>query len=148
MEQEKLDLVLEAARVAPSAVNFQPWHVHVIRDAEDPPRIREVYHREWFRTSPCVLVLCADHSESWKRTSDGKDHADVDVSIAADHMTLQATALGLATCWVCNFDAAGCRDLCGCPITWSPWSFFPWAIPSTHPKRVGTKPSASRFLPS
>ena len=103
VEQEKLDLVLEAGRVAPSAVNLQPWHFFIIREKENLSLIFEVYHREWFRTAPCVIVLVGDHQQSWKR-KDGKDHCDTDVAIACDHMTLQATELGLATCWICNFD--------------------------------------------
>ena len=102
-EPEKLNLVLEAGRIAPSAVNFQPWHFFVISDKQWLKRIHEVYHREWFRTAPCVIILAGDHSQSWKR-SDGKDHCDIDVAIACDHMTLQAAELGLATCWICNFD--------------------------------------------
>ena len=56
------------------------------------------------RTAPCVIVICGDHGASWKRKADGKDLCDVDVAITTDHMTLQATELGLATCWICNFD--------------------------------------------
>ncbi len=111
VEPEKLDMVLEAGRIAPSAVNRQPWHFYAITEAAELNRVYELYHREWFRTAPCVLVLCADHEQSWKRKADGKDHADVDLSIAADHMTLQATDLGLATCWICNFDTDKTRTL-------------------------------------
>ena len=50
-----------------------------------------------------MIVLIADHSQSWYR-ADGKDHADIDLAIAADHMTLAAADRGLGTCWVCNFD--------------------------------------------
>lgn len=104
VEQEKLELILEAGRVAPSAVNFQPWHFFVIREEDELAKLHKVYHREWFRTAPCVVVICGNHGESWKR-KDGKDHCDIDVAITTDHMTLQATELGLATCWICNFDA-------------------------------------------
>lgn len=104
VEQDKLDLVLEAGRIAPSAANRQPWHFVVIRERENLRKIHEVYHREWFRTAPCVIVICGDHDQSWIRKQDGKDHCDIDIAIAVDHMTLQATELGLATCWICHFD--------------------------------------------
>ena len=104
VEQDKLELILEAGRIAPSAVNLQPWHFIVIRDKENLSKIHCVYHREWFQTAPCVIVICGDHNKSWKRKQDGKDHCDIDIAIAVDHMTLQATELGLATCWICNFD--------------------------------------------
>ena len=115
VEQEKLELILEAGRVAPSAVNFQPWHFYVIREPDELKQFHAAYHREWFRTAPCVIVICADHSRSWKRKEDGKDHADVDAAITTDHMTLQATELGLATCWICNFDPRATRDLLSLP---------------------------------
>ncbi|MCJ7696027.1 MAG: nitroreductase family protein, partial [Anaerolineaceae bacterium] len=87
VENEKLELVLEAGRVAPSAVNFQPWHFYVIQGTDHLSKIHQVYHREWFRTAPCVIVICGDHSAAWKR-SDGKDHCDIDAAITTDHMTL------------------------------------------------------------
>ena len=114
VEAEKLEMVLEAGRVAPSAVNNQPWHFYVITERADLERTHEVYHREWFRTAPCVIILCGNHNQAWKR-KDGKDHTDVDVAIATDHMTLQATELGLATCWICNFDPEKTRELLQLP---------------------------------
>ncbi len=114
VEQEKLEQLLEAGRIAPSAVNLQPWHFYVFRDPGALERVHQVYHREWFRSAPCVIVLCSDHERSWKR-KDGKDHADIDIAIAADHMTLQATDLGLATCWICNFDPEAARKLLRLP---------------------------------
>ena len=98
-----LNTVFEAFRVAPSAVNYQPWHIMVYKDNSNKEKIISAYPREWIKTAPVLLVVCADHSRSWKR-KDGKDHADIDISIAVDHLTLQAAELGLATCWVCNFD--------------------------------------------
>jgi len=144
LEQEKLDLVLEVGRIAPSAVNFQPWHFYVIRGEEQLKRFHVAYHREWFQTAPCVIVICSDHSRSWKRKADGKDFADVDVAICTDHMTLQATELGLATCWVCNFDAAVCRDLLELPPEMEPMVILPLGYPldKTDPERHGEKRKA------
>jgi nitroreductase len=129
VEEEKLRLVLEAGRVAPSAVNCQPWHFFVIRGERELGRFHEVYHREWLRTSPCVIVICGDHSTSWKRKSDGKDLCDVDVAITTDHMTLQATELGLATCWICNFDPEKARVLLGLPEKMEPLVILPLGYP-------------------
>ena len=129
VEQEKLDLILEAGRVAPSAVNFQPWHFYVIQKKKDLKKFSRAYHREWFRTAPCVIVICADHSRSWKRKSDGKDHADVDAAITTDHMTLQATELGLATCWICNFYVEKTRELLQLPAHMEPVAILPLGYP-------------------
>ncbi len=105
VEKEKLLKVLEAGRLAPSAVNYQPRRFVVITDPELKEAISEAYPRDWFKQAPVIIAVVGDHSASWKR-KDGKDHCDIDVAIAVDHMTLAATALGLGTCWVCAFDAA------------------------------------------
>ena len=70
----------------------------------------EDYHRDGFKTAPCYIIMCADHSVSWKRRIDNKDFADVDVSIATEHICLAATEQGLGTCWVCNFDPAVLKE--------------------------------------
>lgn len=129
VEQEKLALVLEAGRIAPSAVNFQPWHFYVISEAGDLSKLHRVYHREWFQTAPCVIVVCSDHSQTWKRKVDGKDAGDVDAAICTDHMTLQATELGLATCWVCNFDPAVTGELLELPPEMEPVVILPLGYP-------------------
>lgn len=103
VEDDKLNYVLEAGRIAPSANNTQPWIFIVVKN-ENRDALRECYHREWFNSAPVYIVICGNHRQAWKRSSDGKDHTDIDVAIATDHMTLAATQKGLATCWVCNFD--------------------------------------------
>lgn len=140
VEKEKLDLILEAGRIAPSAVNFQPWHFIIITGKEKLAEIQTVYHREWFRTAPCVLVICGDHSTSWKR-KDGKDHCDIDVAITVDHMTLQATELGLGTCWICNFEAELCRKILNLPSNMEPVVILPVGYPldTSDPERHETK---------
>jgi len=100
---EDLDYILEAGRIAPSAANFQPWAFIVVRETGNLKQVHKLYHREWFRQAPVVIIVLANHKQSWHRT-DGKDHADIDAAIAADHMTLAATDRGLGTCWICNFD--------------------------------------------
>ena len=129
VEPEKLELILEAGRVAPSAVNFQPWHFYVIGEADELKKLHAVYHREWFRSAPCVIVICGDHSSSWKRKSDNKDHTDIDAAITTDHMTLQATELDLATCWICNFDPEKTRELLGLSEHLEPLVLLPVGYP-------------------
>jgi len=141
VEEEKLALVLEAGRVAPSAVNFQPWHFYVIRGEAQLKHFHPAYHREWFQSAPCVIVVCTDHSQTWKRKADGKDSGDVDAAICTDHMTLQATELGLATCWICNFDPKLTRDLLELPAGMEPVVILPLGYPldKTDPDRHGEK---------
>lgn len=108
VEQEKLMAILEAGRIAPTACNYQPQRVLVIREQEGLQKLSEVAN---FFHAPLAIVVCVNHSETWKRAFDDKDVADIDATIVTDHMILQATALGLQSVWICKFDAAKMREL-------------------------------------
>jgi len=118
--------------MAPSAVNYQPWYFIVIVEKEDLTVFHEVYHRAWFKEAPVCIVACADHTQSWKRKSDGKDFADVDVAIAIDHLILKATELGLGTCWVCNFDVDLVRQKLELPDHIEPIAIVPIGYTTSH----------------
>lgn len=104
VEQHKIDYILECARMAPSAVNSQPWRLAVVRDAETLAALQACYARDWFSTAPMCIVVSVDRSRSWKRPSDGHDHGDIDAAIIAEHICLAAAEVGLGSCWICNFD--------------------------------------------
>ncbi len=110
VEQEKLDYVMECVRLAPSAVNKQPWVFRIVENEDDKSKLHTCYSREWFQTAPMYIICSLLHDEEWVR-SDGKHHGDIDIAIAVEHLCLAATEQGLATCWVCNFDAAKCKQL-------------------------------------
>jgi len=130
VEQAKLDYIMECVRLAPSAVNYQPWSFIIFDKKEDLEKIVETYPRDWFRTAPVCIVACGNHTESWKRPHDGKDHYDIDVSIAVTHLTLAATEQGLGTCWVCNFDAKMCSEILNLPADIEPIALIPIGYPS------------------
>lgn len=112
VEQEKLDVILEAGRIAPTAANRQPQRILVIRSEAGLEKLKtsaRVYG------APLALVVCADHAHSWKRSFDGKDAADIDATIATTHMMLVAADLGLDSIWVCHFDPDGVRTGFGLP---------------------------------
>lgn len=117
VEPEKLDYIFECVRMAPSAVNYQPWRFAVVTDPERLAALKTAYPREWIQTAPCIIVACANHEESWHRKPDGKDHADIDLGIAVEHLCLAAAEQGLGTCWVCNFDVPRCREVMQLPET-------------------------------
>ena len=112
VENEKLDYMMECVRLAPSAVNKQPWMFRIISSEEDRKMICQCYNREWFATAPVVIIASILHNEEWVR-SDGKHHGDIDIAIAVEHLCLAATEQGLGTCWVCNFDAGLCKKSFG-----------------------------------
>lgn len=129
VEEEKLLEVLEAARVSPSAANLQPWQIVVARDPRLKAKLAEAYPRDWFANAPVILVICVDHNQSWKRT-DGRDYADVDAAIAADHITLAAADLGLGTCWLGAFDLEVCRKALNLPKYMEPVIMMPLGYPA------------------
>lgn len=104
VSQEDLEYVMECVRMAPSAVNKQPWLWIVVRSDEGKSKLQECYDREWFKTAPMYIIGMKNVEENWVRKYDGKPHGDVDVAIAAEHLCLAATERGLGTCWVCNYD--------------------------------------------
>lgn len=100
----QVNQILEAARLAPSACNRQPWHFYVIEGQEGRQLIQQAYDRAWLQDAPAYIVVCARRDEAWHRGADGRDHSDIDAAIATEHICLAAASLGLGTCWVCNFD--------------------------------------------
>lgn len=113
VEQEKLVSLMETARLAPSACNRQPWRFVVLTGGEKLDALRGCYRKEGFKIAPVCIACIGLHGESWKRPTDGKDHADIDVAIAVEHLCLAAETLGLATCWVCSFDVDTASDILG-----------------------------------
>ena len=101
VEREKLLKILEAGRVAPTANNSQPQRLLVLEKEESLEKLKKT--SKTF-DAPLAIIVCADHEETWKRSYDGKDSADIDASIITDHMMLQAEELGLGSVWVCSFD--------------------------------------------
>lgn len=131
VEKEKIMAILEAARLAPSAVNYQPVHFIVITDPTIKDRVVDAYPRDWFRNAPVLIVACGDHSQSWKR-KDGKDHCDIDVAIAVDHLILAAADVGLGTCWVCAFDAEKVHEVLELPDNLEVTALIPVGYPDDN----------------
>ena len=101
VEDEKLQQVLEAARLAPTAANRQPFKLIVIRTAGRKEEIKRLYRRDWFAQAPLLICACAlPREQGWSHSQSGQNYNDVDVAIVMDHLILAATELGLGTCWV------------------------------------------------
>jgi nitroreductase len=129
VEKEKLQKVLEAARLAPTAANKQPFELIVIETKGREVELRRIYGREWFVQAPLVICACARTPEAWTRR-DGKNYADVDTTIAMDHLILAAADLGLGTCWIAAFDPAAARDVLKLPAHVEPVAFTPLGYPA------------------
>lgn len=100
VEPEKLEKILEAAHVAPTAANRQPARLIVVQSAEGLEKIGKSAN---IYGAPLAILVCADHDRAWRRPFDQKLTSDIDAAILTDHMMLQATELGLGSVWVCHF---------------------------------------------
>ena len=140
VEEEKLAAVLEAARMAPTACNRQAFRLYVLTTAGRREEVRTLYGRDWLADAPLVIGIAGDSGRNWVR-GDGRNYVDVDCAIVMDHLILQATDLGLGTCWIGAFDAAAARRLLDLPPGWEPIAFTPLG----HPAEAG-RPKARQPL--
>jgi nitroreductase len=133
VEEEKLGAVLEAARLAPTAANQQPFRFIVIHTVGKGEELGRIYDKTFFLEAPLLICACTVPSEAWIR-SDGKNYSDVDVAIATDHLTLAAASLGLGTHWVAAFNSGAAREVLGIPEGVEPIAFTPLGYPADRPR--------------
>jgi len=113
IEPEKLDEVFEAARLAPSARNLQDWRFVVVKNKQTKAKLVEAANNQRFLEGAAVIVVGCSNSDHVMRC--GQAIAPIDVAIALEHIALQATELGLATCWVGSFFPEKVRPILGIP---------------------------------
>lgn len=114
IEEEKLNAVLEAARLAPSASNRQEWRFVIVREKEVRSQIAMAAGQQMFiAQAPVIIVACAE-TDGHIMTC-GEPCYPIDVAIALDHLTLRAVELGLGTCWIGKFNADEVKKILGIP---------------------------------
>jgi len=133
IEEKKLQQVLQAARLAPTATNRQAFQFIVIHTEGRDEELKRIYRSDWFTQAPVVVCACGIPAENWVRM-DGKNYNDVDVAIAMDHLILAATNEGLGTCWIGAFDAEAAKEVLGLPEGVEPIAFTPLGYPAGEPK--------------
>jgi nitroreductase len=139
VEEGQLQQVLEAARLAPTAANRQPFRLIVVHTAGREAELQRVYPRAWFAKAPLVILICGVPAEGWVRV-DGKSYVDVDTAIVMDHLILAAADLGLGTCWIGAFDPAAAQEVFGLPEGVEPIAFTPLGFPADQPRPKERKP--------
>lgn len=128
VEQEKIDKILRAAQVAPTAVNSQPQMIYLLRSAEAMEHANQV--------SPCMygapqaFLVCYDTERVCQRGDNGGNYGDIDCSIVLTHMMLEATDLGLGSCAVGMFDAQKAVELFNLPSNIRPVLMLPFGYPA------------------
>jgi nitroreductase len=126
VEPEKLQSILEAASLAPTAANRQAFKIIVVNANGRKEELNKIYNKRWFVEveAPLLIGVCSIPEKSWVR-SDEKSYADVDAAIVMDHIILAATALGLGTCWIGGFDLKAAKEVLELEDTWEPIAFTP-----------------------
>ena len=133
VENDKLQRILEAARLAPTAANRQPFQILVIHTEGRQEDLRRIYRREWFLQAPIILCVCGLSAQAWVRP-DSRSYLDVDAAIVMDHMILAAADAGLGTCWIANFYAEAAREVLRLPEGVEPLLFTPLGYAADIPR--------------
>ena len=129
VEDEKLNVILEAGRLAPSASNRQEWRFVIVRDPTTRRRLAEAASSQTFvGQAPVVIVACAQTDGHVMRC--GQLCYPIDVAIALDHMSLAATELGLGTCWIGAFNEQKVKEILGIPKEIRVVELMPLGYPS------------------
>ena len=128
VEPKKLQLILRAGQLAPSAKNSQSWRVLVLQGRQALEALKGCtpchYH------APLALLVCSSDAGCYLRENDGKPSGQIDAAIAATHMMLQACDLGIGSTWVMNFDAGKLRTAYKIPAQLEPMALLVCGYPS------------------
>ena len=131
IEKEKLNEVLEAARLAPSAKNMQEWRFVVVTDKEKKHQLAVAANNQMFIEKASAIIIACCIGEYTMRC--GQSAGPIDVSIALEHMALQASELGLATCWIGAYRDEEVMNILELPEWDRPIAIIPIGFPGEHP---------------
>lgn len=136
--QEKLELVLEAGRLAPSGHNSQEWKFIVVTDEDTRQKLARAAKGQDF-VAEAPVVIAAVGTDPDHIMSCGVPAYAVDVAIAVDHMTLQATEVGLGTCWIGAFDQKEVKNVISMPEDCKVVALLPLGYPESKPGKKSRK---------
>ena len=129
IEEEHLNMILEAGRVAPTACNFQPQRIYVARSAEARAKLASVCRCTF--GAPVILVVCYDRERDWKnKLLPGYESGETDAAIVCTHMMLQAFELGIGSCWVGYFNPKTVAETLGLPENVTVSALLPMGYPA------------------
>jgi len=136
--QEKLDILFEAARLAPSAKNEQDWRFVVVTDKETKREVAETTNRpQVFEKAGAIIAACSNSDDVMRC---GQAIGPIDIAIALEHIALQATELGLATCWIGSFYAEKVRIILGIPDDIAIIELMTVGYPADSPRQPSREP--------
>ena len=132
IEPEKINLILDAARLAPSAKNAQNWHFIVVNDKKIIYEIAKASSNQMFISeAPIVIVACATENERVMQC--GQYAYTVNLSIAMTFMICQAWELGIGSCWIGAFDESLIKKILKIPQDIRVVALSPFGYPAEEP---------------
>jgi nitroreductase len=138
--EEVVQRVLDAARLAPSGKNLQPWKFIVVRDESLKQRlVKACVGQAFIAEAPIVIVACAFPDNCYSRMGNYMKSWPVDVAIAVEHMMLQAKEEGLGTCWIGAFEEKEVKTLLNVPEEVRVLALTPLGLPAEKPVSRGRK---------
>jgi nitroreductase len=108
VEKEKLERILEAARLASSAMNRQPYRLFIVTNKEVLSKINSFCNQEW--KAPIMVAMVSNPKEAWVR-DDGAEYWMADAAVAMNQVSLAAFAEGLGTCWIAAFNEDEVKEI-------------------------------------
>ena len=123
VEDEKIQELLKAAQLAPTAHNNQPQRIFVLKSAEAIEKIRACTKCAF--NAPVVLMICANTDEVWQNRFSGAVSSETDAAIVTTYMMLKAWDMGLGSCWVHYFDPVKIREAFDLPENLIPYNLLP-----------------------
>ncbi|MFO8060428.1 MAG: nitroreductase family protein [Bacillota bacterium] len=136
--ESDLEAILEAARLAPSASNRQPWKFVVVTDPDRRAALcRAARNQAFVGQAPVVIVAVALEPDQTMMC--GVERYAVDLAIAVDHITLAAADRGLGTCWIGAFDQEQARTIAGVPDQYKVVTVLPLGYPADEPRPKSRK---------
>jgi len=134
---ENIEKLIDAARLAPSAGNIQPWEFVIVKDAETKRKLSvAALDQRFIEEAPAVIVICANEERSsWRYGQRGRTlYCLQDTAAAAQNILLAAHALGLGTCWIGAFHEEGVRRALNTPTGVRPVAIIPVGHPAEKPE--------------
>jgi nitroreductase len=138
VEREKLEQILEAARLAPSAKNLQDWRFVVVTDRETKRKLAQAANNQTFLQGAGAIIVACTVSDEVMRC--GQAVGPIDVAIALEHIALQATELGLASCWIGSFYPERVRPIVGIPENVAIIELMAVGYPADSTKEMNRQP--------
>ena len=134
VEQEKIDALLRAVQIAPTAENKQPQKIYIITKEEDRKKLKTV--TKFAFNAPMYFLVCCDRNKAWKHNTEDYYSTEIDGTISITHIILEAHELGLGSVVVRSFETEKIRKLYNIPENMIPIALLPIGYP-----KEGVKPS-------